>query len=99
MEKYELFDNTDEGQYEYRIGKLRPHIEYKINNDGVIFLTHTGIPEELRGQGVGTMLVADSLEDIDRRGLKLVPLCGFVAAYIKKNPEWMKLLKADVTIA
>lgn len=99
MKKYVLIDNTDDGQYEYHIETLRPHIEYKINNDNVIFLTHTGIPTQLQGRGIGTQLVADALEDIEQRGMKLVPLCGFVAGYIKKNPEWNRLLKEGIMIS
>lgn len=97
-EKFKLIDNKEAGQYEYQIDSYRPHIEYKITNDGVIFLTHTAIPREFQGQGIGTALVLDALEDIDSRGLKLVPLCGFVASYIKKNPEWNRLLKEGIYV-
>lgn len=98
MEKYELIDNKELERYEYRIGEERPHIEYKKKNDGVIFLTHTRLPESLRGKGIGKSLVKDALEDIDNQGLKLVPLCGFVASYIKKNPEWKHLLQQGIYI-
>lgn len=97
MEKYELLDNKENKRYEYQIGEYTPHIDYNKKGD-VIALTHTRIPEELRGKGVGTSLVKDTLEDISRQHLKLVPLCSFVATYIKRHPEYKKLLKEDIQI-
>lgn len=97
-EDYELIDNREAGRYEYRIGNLRPHIEYKVNREGDIFLTHTDIPQELRGRGVGSRLVEDTLRDIDRKNMKVIPLCGFVAGYMKKKPGWMRLLKEGMQI-
>lgn len=96
--KYELIDNTAEKRYEYRIGTLCPYVEYKRDNDGTIFLTHTFIPSQMRGQGIGKMLVGDCLAEIDRCGMKLVPLCGFVAAYIAGHPEWKRLLKEGINV-
>jgi len=97
MEKYKLINNTGESRYEYRIEDYTPHIEYKISN-GVIALTHTRVPLALQGKGVGKSLVEDTLKDIDEEGLKLLPLCGFVASYIRKNPEWKRLLTENIYI-
>lgn len=97
MEKNQLVNDTSGQKYEYVMGEYRPQIEYQIKGND-IYLTHTRIPEELRGQGIGTELVKDVLEDIDHEGYKLVPLCGFVASYIKKHPEWTRLLKEGLYI-
>ena len=97
MKKYELINNTELGRYEYHIDEYRPHIEYKMKA-GDIYLTHTRVPEQLRRQGIARMLVKDVLEDISKHNLKLVPLCGFVATYMKKNPESRSLLKKGIYI-
>ena len=88
---YTLVDNHNFNQYEFRIGDYLAKIEYK-KDDNRIFLTHTEVPPELGGQGIGTELVKQVLEDIKDRGLRLVPLCPFVIAYIKRHPEWMELV-------
>lgn len=98
MKGYELRDNKEKSQYEYVMNGDTPHIEYMMNGSGVIYLTYTSIPRELQGQGVGKQLVADVLEDIDRRGIKCVPQCGFVAGYIRKHPEWKRLIAAGVYV-
>ncbi len=97
MKEYQLIDNKEQNRYEYHIEEYHPHIEYKMKN-GDIYLTHTRVPQELRKQGIGTMLVKDVLENISEKDVPLVPLCGFVASYIKKHPEWKKLLKKDIYI-
>ncbi|HWH17202.1 MAG TPA: GNAT family N-acetyltransferase, partial [Allosphingosinicella sp.] len=54
---------------------------------GRILFTHTEVPGELEGRGIGSRLVAGALDDVRRRGLKAVPLCSFVAHYVETHPE------------
>jgi len=92
MESYELIDNIDEKQYEFHVGGYIAKIEYIKTNDREIYLTHTETPIPLEGQGIASQLVKKVLEDIQNKGLRLVPLCPFVTGYIRKNPEWRKLV-------
>lgn len=96
MEKYELIDNVDDNQYEFQIGKYIAKIEYIITDNGEIYLTHTEVPVALEGQGIGTKLVEEALPDIESKNLRLVPLCPFVAGYIKKHPEWKRIVLRGV---
>jgi predicted GNAT family acetyltransferase len=43
--------------------------------------------------------VADALDDIRSRGLKVVPLCPFVAAYIRRHPEYEDLVARERSLA
>jgi len=88
---YTLIDNVEAKQYEFHIDGLIPRIEY-IKAQNKIFLTHTEVPIQLEGKGVGTSLVKQVLEDIKKKELTLVPLCPFVALYLKRHPEWRKLV-------
>lgn len=94
---YHLIDNSAQKQYEFHIESVLPKIEY-IKTADKIFLTHTEVPAQLEGQGIGSQLVRKVLEDIDRQQLTLVPLCPFVAAYIKRHPEWRKLVLKGINI-
>lgn len=93
MEDYRLIDNTEEHCYEFHIGGYRPLIEYMKPDDYEIFLTHTRIPEAIQGRGIGTQLVRKVLQDIERQNLLLVPMCAFVIDYIRKHPEWNKIVR------
>lgn len=94
----ELINNKEKHQYEFHINRYTPLIEYIINKDGNIYLTHTEVPRALGGQGIGTELVEKTLEDIDNSGTKVIPLCPFVTAYIKKNPQWMRIVAEGINI-
>ena len=90
-DKSEVVNNADRQRYELRVGNALALAAYKLDGD-VIRFTHTEVPEELKGQGIGKRLVAGALDDVRRRGLKVVPLCGFVRHYIDAHPETHDLL-------
>jgi predicted GNAT family acetyltransferase len=54
---------------------------------GVITLQHTETPLQARGQGVASKLINGTLDVVRARGLKVIPNCSFVQAYIAKHPE------------
>jgi uncharacterized protein len=59
---------------------------------GAITLVHTEVPAEVRGSGVGSDFVGRVLEQVRRRGLKMVPQCSFVRAFMAKNLQFNDLL-------
>ncbi len=91
---YQVIDNVTDNQYEIHTGDFIPKIKY-IKSGGKIFLTHTEVPKQLQGKGIGNLLVKEVLEDINQKGLRLVPLCPFVSAYIRRNPEWNFLVSKE----
>jgi predicted GNAT family acetyltransferase len=59
---------------------------------GTITFTHTEVAPALRGRGIGSALIRGALEAARTQKLKVVARCSFVAAYIRKNPEFSDLL-------
>jgi len=97
MMKYTLFDNEEKKRFEFKLPEHTPFIEY-IRTKDKIYLTHTEVPVALEGQGIGKELVRQALEDTKEKDLTLIPLCPFVAAYIKKNPEYKALVLKGINI-
>jgi predicted GNAT family acetyltransferase len=60
---------------------------------GVMTLTHTEVPAALQGQGIGSRLVRGTLEAARAQGLKVVPRCSFVSAYMSRHPEFNDLIR------
>ena len=91
MSEYTLVHNEKESQYEYHI---EGHLAQFIYDDqgGVLYITHTLVPKELGGRGIAGALTKDALEDIEKRGLKIKPLCSYTVAYLEKHPEFKRLL-------
>ena len=92
-----ISDNTEKKQYELAVEQVIAKIEY-IRAKEKIYLTHTEVPTILEGKGIGSQLVRMVLEDIERKELTLIPLCPFVAAYIKNHPGWRKLVLKGINI-
>lgn len=65
--------------------------EYNRLANAVMF-THTEVPEALEGQGIGSVLARGALDDVRAQGLQVIPLCPFVAAFIRRHPEYLDLL-------
>ena len=86
-----LIHNEDENRFEKKVDGFLAYIEY-LRKDNKMYLTHTIVPQEIDGRGVGTTLVRETLEEIEKRYLKVVPVCSFVILFIKRHPEWEKLL-------
>ena len=42
--------------------------------------------------------IEKALKDIEKQGLRLVPLCPFVAGYIHKHPEWKRIVMKGIHI-
>jgi predicted GNAT family acetyltransferase len=87
-------NNAAEGRYELTIDGQLAIAAYE-QREGALVFTHTEVPEALEGQGVGSRLVRAALADARERGLKVVPLCHFVEAYIERHPEEQDLLALD----
>lgn len=65
-------------------------LEYQRFEDKVVY-THTGVPSALEGKGIGSRLVKAGLNWARSEGLRVVPVCTFVAGYIQRHPEYADL--------
>ena len=43
-------------------------------------------------EAIASQLTVAVLEDLKRQGLKVVPLCRFMARYILRHPEWKQMV-------
>ena len=81
-------DNREELRYELvRGGEVLGFLLYRIEPDAVV-LVHTDVDPAYEGQGLGSVLVKGALDDQRERGVRAVPLCPFVRAYIRRHPEY-----------
>ena len=64
---------------------------YREEPGRTVFL-HTEVSDEVEGRGIGRALVRGALDDVRARGEQAVPLCPFVAAYIKTHREYQDLV-------
>jgi uncharacterized protein len=84
----EVVNVPGESRYELRLGDRRLGLAAYRRRDDTIAFTHTEIDAACEGRGFGTRLVLGALEDARSHGLRIVPLCPFVAAVARRHPEY-----------
>jgi hypothetical protein len=84
-------DNKAEHEFELVVDGHRAVAAYQLEDDTIVF-THTIVPKAIEGRGVASRLIRGALDQVRDRGLKVVPQCPFVTAYIKRHPDTQDLL-------
>lgn len=86
-----LNNNKAIHNFELIIDGHRAFIDYK-EHEGKYFLIHTEVPQELEGRGVAAALVEKTFKYLEANNIKIVPYCAYIKAYLKRHPEWERLL-------
>ena len=85
-------NNPDMHRFEADLGDGSIAIaDYNLLTSKIVF-THTEVPEGHEGQGIGSALIRFALDYAREKGLAVIPICPFFAAYIKKHAEVQDLL-------
>jgi len=88
----DIRDNSERHRFEIDLGDgTFAFAEYNLI-PGKIMFTHTEVPEAHGGQGLGSALIRFGLSAARERGLKVIPICPFFAAYMERHPEVQDLL-------
>jgi uncharacterized protein len=91
MAAEEVRDDRARRRFELDVDGATAFAAYRLEGPNIVF-THTEVPEALSGRGIGSRVIHDALEQVRVEGLKVVPRCTFVDAYIAKHPEVQDLL-------
>ncbi|MBC7571142.1 MAG: N-acetyltransferase [Spirosoma sp.] len=92
-------DNTYKNRFELNYANKLAIVEYRQLDDETLALTHTEVDASLEGQGVGSHLVKGVLEYVDRNNLRIVPACPFITTYLKRHPDWNRLISTSYSVA
>lgn len=82
--------DEDQGRFYITTDGKEAYLAYS-EQDGVLDLYSTYVPQELRGQGIAGKVVKEGLEHAKKEGYQVRPSCPYVAAYIQKHPEYQDL--------
>lgn len=99
MSELTFSNETTRHRYEaLRAGALAAYAEYNLLGDGdnIIMFTHTEVLPEYEGQGVGSAIARHVLDEARSAGRQVIPVCQFIAGYIRKHPDYVSLVREDV---
>lgn len=87
----QVTDNTAAGRYETIEDGHVSYADYRLQGDRLI-IDYVFAPPELRGTGAAGRLMEGVAADVRSRGLKITPLCGYAAAWLRRHPATADLL-------
>ncbi len=86
--RLEVFDNRAARRWQARLdGRVVGYAEYRPS-PGRITFTHTVVEPEYEGHGVAGRLAQAALDDAVSRGLRIVPRCPYIRAWLRRHPEY-----------
>jgi len=88
----EVHDVPERHRFEMDLDGQVAYSNYKRDGN-VLTIQHTEVPAALNGRGIGSALARGILDIARAQGLKVVPICPFVAAFIGRHAEYADLLK------
>ena len=94
LEKLQVTHNQADHTFEVWIDGYLSKLDY-IQDDKNFVITHVGVYPELRGQGLAGKIVEAGLEYARQNSLRVVPMCSYAAAYIRRNPKYMELTSQE----
>lgn len=84
---HKVVDNTDLQRFEMSVDGGVAFVMYRKRGTEIT-LYHAEVPADLQGRGLGSELANATLTAIRELGLKVVPRCSFMAAYMRSHPEF-----------
>ncbi len=86
----EVIHNPAENRFEAWVDGQLAKLDY-MEDGGTIVMTHVGVPYEFRGNGVAGKITQAGLDYAKAKFLRVIPMCSYVAAYIRRNPQYREL--------
>ncbi|HEX8044728.1 GNAT family N-acetyltransferase [Rhizobium sp.] len=81
-------NNASGGRYVATVEGHEAEMTFSRASPNLIIIDHTGVPDALRGKGVGQALALHAVEEARRGGWKIIPLCPFFKAQSLRHEEW-----------
>ncbi|WP_018897079.1 GNAT family N-acetyltransferase [Rhizobium sp. 2MFCol3.1] len=85
-------EHASGGRYVAELEGHQAEMTYSRTSPTLIIIDHTGVPDALRGKGVGQALALHAVEAARTGGWKIIPLCPFFKAQALRHEEWRDVI-------
>lgn len=79
-------------RYEILVDGKRAGLTAYRDRDAQRVFYHTEIDDAFAGQGLASQLVQEALTDVRESGKRIVPVCPYVAKFLKRHEEFADLV-------
>ena len=88
----DLRNNEARSRYEMDEQGMTSWADYRLQGER-LYIDHVESPVPLRGSGAAGRLMAALAQDAKERGLKITPICGYAAAWLRRSKDYRELLE------
>ncbi len=67
-------------------------VDYQIRHNKM-YLMHSEVPYNLRGRGIGKVLVEKTFEQLTHEGYMAVAVCSYIKAIASRSKKWKKIIQ------
>lgn len=86
-----IVNNHADHRFELAVDGQLAICDYRRDGHTLV-LPHTVVPAALQGRGIAALLVQAALDWARAEGLKVRPVCSYVATYMRRHPQTSDLL-------
>lgn len=87
-----ITDNPSLSRYELKEEGHVAYADYKRQDGGILAIKYVFAPEALRGSGAAGRLMEGIAVIARSEDLKILPICGYAAAWLRKHKEHHDLI-------
>lgn len=92
LDMLDVIHNPTESRFEVWVDGQLAKLDYLEEGDTIV-MTHAGVPYQFRGHGLAGKITQAGLEYAKSKSLRVIPMCSYVAAYIRRNPQYAELTR------
>ncbi|MGB0203384.1 MAG: GNAT family N-acetyltransferase [Acholeplasmataceae bacterium] len=86
---HEIYKMKDEHNYLL-------HVTFPLLETGVVNINHTFVDVSLRGQGVASTMMHETMKFLQSKDLKVVATCPYAVVWLKKHKEYQAMIRQDL---
>jgi len=94
LDSITITNNEEAQRFEAQVDGLRALLTYRRFPDRIVF-DHIEVPPPLESKGLAAKLARTGLDFARANHFRVVPLCPYVAAFIRKHAEYHDLVSVE----
>lgn len=87
----QMRDNREMSRFEMDEQGMTSWADYRLSGDR-LYIDHVESPPALRGTGAAGRLMEALAADAQARGLRITPICGYAATWLRRHKEYAALV-------
>ncbi len=87
-----VIHDKDKRQFTMEVDGENATVDYTLK-DGKMYLEYSEVPFNIRGQGIGKVLVEKTFEKLTEEGYQAVAVCDYIKSVARNSEKWNAIIK------